>query len=113
PASWFLFVDDGMARHIFRNGDLYHCVVKRFDLDNQLIEFSRKQFIATQLERNEYGVGFRARLVFAKKEVFASGDLLEGRISGRIDDLRNPRTDIEVMLSRNGRMPRDVELSIA
>ena len=64
--------------------DLYHCVVKRFDSDNQLIEFSRKQFIATQLERNDYGVAFRARLVFAKKEVFAYGDLLEGRIIGRM-----------------------------
>jgi ribosomal protein S1 len=111
-ASWRIFVDERTANHMFRKGEIYHCVVTRFDLDNQLVEFSRKQFLAAQLERNQYGVGFRARIVFANREVFAYGDLVEGRLIGRSDDRREPKGDVEVMLSRKGQTPRDVEVSI-
>jgi hypothetical protein len=101
-----------MARHIFRTGETYQCWVKRLDADNELVEFSRKQFLAARRERNEYGVTYPARLVFSNREVFAYGDLLEGKVVDRLDDRRNRPTAVEVMLSRKGRAPRDVELSL-
>ena len=112
-ASWLLFMDERIARHIFRDGEIYQCAVKRFDLDNQLVEVSRKQFLTMQLERNQYGDDFRTRIVFANKETFAYGDLLEGRVVGRFDSRNYPKGDVEVTLSRKGRTPRDVEVSLA
>jgi len=87
--------------------------VKRFDAANELVEFSRKQFLASQRGKNAYGVSYPARLVFSNREVFAYGNFLEGRIVDRIDERRARWSAVEVILSRKGAAPRDVELSLA
>lgn len=110
--SWLLYVDNRIARHIFRERERFHCCVKRFDLENQLVEFSRKQYLEAQRDTNEYGVTYRARLVFQNREVFGYGDRLEGRIVDTVHRQRNAPSQVDVMLSRKGRTPRDVELSL-
>lgn len=110
--SWLLFVDDRTARHIFRDGETYDCSVKRFDEANELVEFSRKQFLAGQREKNAYGVPYRARVVFSNRDAFAYGNFLEGRLVDCIDERRSRATSVEVMISRKGAAPRDVELTL-
>lgn len=111
--SGVFFVDEKIARHLFRVGESYHCAVKRFHTDNELIELSRKQYLATRLDQLKYGQTFQARTVFTSRGVFAYGDQVEGKIVSKVDINKKRSSTIEVMVGRKGRSPRDVELSIA
>jgi small subunit ribosomal protein S1 len=111
--SWTVFVDDEIARKLFQTGDRYHCQVKRFDAENSLIEFSRKMFLAANHRTLQYGSVLKARIVLCRKEPFGYGDLVEGRIVRGLGTKHTHPLDVEVMVSRKGNSPREVELAVA
>jgi ribosomal protein S1 len=79
--SWLLFVDDRMARHIFRPGEVYQCCVKRYDAANQVVEFSRKQFLALQHEKNAYGTPYPLAWFFRNGRLSPTAICLKARSS--------------------------------
>jgi ribosomal protein S1 len=112
-ASSLLFVDDALAKHLFRVGDFYHCRVKRFDAENSLVELSRKAYLVAELQNLRYdGGAFGARIAYAKGGAFAYGDKVEGRIVDGIDRNRKQPTNVDVMIVRKGNSARDVEVSV-
>ena len=112
-ASSLFFVDDALAKHLFRIGDFYHCRVKRFDAENSLVELSRKAHLAAELEKLRYdGATFGARIAYVRGGAFAYGDKVEGRIVDGIDNYRKQTRNVEVMIVRKGNSARDVEVSV-
>jgi len=93
--SSLFFVDEKTAGFLFPEGRIYHCCVKQFRDDFNVVEFSRRDYLQEVYSHLEYGVSYDVSLVF-RKCIFAYGNDIEGRVHNRVQREYRTRNIVQV-----------------